>query len=143
MFFITGVQAAYWEMLDEGRITQSAANVLMQSVDEAIDLTSNECLCDWNGLKANVHFPNYYKVLQSRIFPQKVVTYFTVERLEFACYICAAFLRAHRIARQQLHDFIGKISFASFIFSKWLLDQKFILLVYFLLSLFAPTKYTP
>ncbi|XP_044489713.1 sodium/hydrogen exchanger 8 isoform X2 [Mangifera indica] len=111
--FLNGVQAAYWEMLDEGRITQSAANVLMQSVDEAIDLTSNECLCDWNGLKANVHFPNYYKVLQSRIFPQKVVTYFTVERLEFACYICAAFLRAHRIARQQLHDFIGDSDIAS------------------------------
>ncbi|KAJ0095731.1 hypothetical protein Patl1_15672 [Pistacia atlantica] len=109
----TGVQAAYWEMLDEGRIMQSAANLLMQSVEEAIDLASNEPLCDWNGLKANVHFPNYYKVLQSGVFPQKVVTYFTVGRLEFGCYICAAFLRAHRIARQQLHDFIGDSDIAS------------------------------
>ncbi|XP_031268164.1 sodium/hydrogen exchanger 7 isoform X2 [Pistacia vera] len=110
---LNGVQAAYWEMLDEGRIMQSAANLLMQSVEEAIDLASNEPLCDWNGLKANVHFPNYYKVLQSGVFPQKVVTYFTVGRLEFGCYICAAFLRAHRIARQQLHDFIGDSDIAS------------------------------
>lgn len=94
-------------MLDEGRISQTTANILMQSVDEALDLASSEPLCDWKGLKANVHFPNYYKFLQSSMFPPKLVTYFTVERLESACYICAAFLRAHRIARQQLHDFIG------------------------------------
>jgi hypothetical protein len=96
-------------MLDEGRITLTTANILMQSVDEAIDLASHEPLCDWKGLQSNVHFPNYYKFLQASIFPQKMVTYFTVERLESACYICAAFLRAHRIARRQLHDFIGNL----------------------------------
>ncbi|KAK2635611.1 hypothetical protein Ddye_030403 [Dipteronia dyeriana] len=110
---LNGVQAAYWGMLDEGRITQNIANLLMQSVDEAIDLTANEPLCDWKGLKDNVNFPNYYKFLQTNMFPQKLVTYFTVERLESACYICAAFLRAHRIARQQLHDFIGESDIAS------------------------------
>lgn len=98
-------------MLDEGRITQTTANILMQSVDEALDLVSDEPLCDWKGLKVNVHFPSYYKLLQSRIIPQKLVMYFTVERLEFQCCICAAFLRAHRIARQQLHDFIGNKNF--------------------------------
>eukprot|EP00258_Populus_trichocarpa_P050533 XP_024466552.1 sodium/hydrogen exchanger 7 isoform X6 [Populus trichocarpa] len=106
---LNGVQAAYWGMLDEGRIMQTTANILMQSVDEAIDLASHECLCDWKGLRSNVHFPSYYKFLQASIFPQRMVTYFTVERLESACYICAAFLRAHRIARRQLHDFIGKL----------------------------------
>ncbi|XP_027344134.1 sodium/hydrogen exchanger 8 isoform X2 [Abrus precatorius] len=104
---LNGVQAAYWEMLDEGRISQTTANILMLSVEEAIDLASSEPLCDWKGLKDNVHFPNYYKFLHSNMFPPKLVTYFTVQRLESACYICAAFLRAHRIARQQLHDFIG------------------------------------
>ncbi|GMP92735.1 hypothetical protein CsSME_00042832 [Camellia sinensis var. sinensis] len=104
--FLNGVQAAYWEMLDEGRITQTIANTLMQSVDEAIDLVSHGSLCDWKGLKAQVHFPNYYKFLQTSICPPKLVTYFTVERLESACCISAAFLRAHRIARRQLHDFI-------------------------------------
>lgn len=104
--FLNGVQAAYWEMLDEGRITQTIANTLMQSVDEAIDLVSHGPLCDWKGLKAQVHFPNYYKFLQTSICPPKLVTYFTVERLESACCISAAFLRAHRIARRQLHDFI-------------------------------------
>ena len=33
----TGVQATYWSMLEEGRITQTAALILMQSVDEALD----------------------------------------------------------------------------------------------------------
>ncbi|XP_051144686.1 sodium/hydrogen exchanger 8 isoform X2 [Andrographis paniculata] len=79
--FLNGVQAAYWVMLDEGRITQTTANILMQSVDEAIDLVvSNEDLCDWR---------------------------------ESACYICAAFLRAHRLARQQLRDFIGDSDIAA------------------------------
>lgn len=105
---ITGVQAAYWVMLDEGRITQTTANLLMLSVDEAIDRVSYEALCDWKGLKSYVSMPNYSKFLRSSIIPQKLVTLFAVERLESACYICAAFLRAHRIARQQLHDFIGK-----------------------------------
>ncbi|KAL4018599.1 hypothetical protein IC575_022199 [Cucumis melo] len=110
---LNGVQAAYWGMLDEGRITQSTANILMQSVDEALDQVAYEPLCDWKGLKSNVHFPNYYKFFQTSVFPQKLVTYFTVERLESGCYICAAFLRAHRIARQQLHEFIGDSDIAS------------------------------
>lgn len=104
---IAGVQAAYWGMLEEGRITQNTTILLMQSVDEAIDLVADVPLCDWKGLKSHVHFPSYYKFLQMSFCPPKLVTYFTVERLESACYICAAFLRAHRIARRQLHEFIG------------------------------------
>ncbi|XP_038716122.1 sodium/hydrogen exchanger 8-like isoform X2 [Tripterygium wilfordii] len=115
---LNGVQAAYWGMLDEGRITQTTANILMQSVDEAIDLASHEPLCDWKGLKANVHFPNHHKFLQASICPQKLVTYFTVERLESACCICAAFLRAHRIARRQLHDFIGDSDIATIVINE-------------------------
>ncbi|XP_057733242.1 sodium/hydrogen exchanger 7-like [Arachis stenosperma] len=110
---LNSVQAAYWEMLDEGRISQTTANILMLSVEEAIDLASHEPLCDWKGLKSNVHFPNYYKFLQSSMLRPKLVTYFTVERLESACNICAAFLRAHRVAPQQLHDFIGESDVAS------------------------------
>ncbi|KAG2707630.1 hypothetical protein I3760_05G156300 [Carya illinoinensis] len=110
---LNGVQAAYWGMLDEGRITQTTANLLMQSVDEALDLVSHE-LCDWNGLKTNVKFPSYYKLLQGFV-PQKLALYFTVERLESACYICAAFLRAHRMARWQLHDFLGESDVASIV----------------------------
>ncbi|XP_022734948.1 sodium/hydrogen exchanger 8-like isoform X2 [Durio zibethinus] len=108
---LNGVQSAYWGMLNEGRITRSIANLLIQSVDEAIDVASHEPLCDWQGLKSNVHFPNYYK-FTSR-FLQKLVTYFTVERLEYACCVCAAFLRAHRIAQRHLHEFIGESDIAS------------------------------
>ncbi|CAN6339204.1 unnamed protein product [Urochloa humidicola] len=104
---LNGVQAAYWGMLEEGRITQATANILMRSVDEAMDLVSRQPLCDWKGLKSNVQFPSYYRFLQMSRLPRKLVTYFTVERLESGCYICAAFLRAHRIARRQLHDFLG------------------------------------
>ncbi|OAY77908.1 Sodium/hydrogen exchanger 7 [Ananas comosus] len=111
--FVTGVQAAYWGMLEEGRITQNTAIILMTSVDEAMDVVSTEPLCDWNGLRSNVHFPTYYTFLQMSRLPQRIITFFTVERLESQCYICAAFLRAHRIARRQLHDFIGDSQIAS------------------------------
>nr|AUS89387.1 putative sodium proton exchanger [Sesuvium portulacastrum] len=115
---LNGVQAAYWVMLDEGRITQTTANILMQSVDEALDSVSHEPLCDWKGLKRNVHFPSYYRFLQGSMWPRKLVTFFTVERLESGCYICAAFLRAHRIARRQLYDFIGESDIASAVISE-------------------------
>lgn len=110
---LNGVQAAYWSMLDEGRISQSTAMLLMRSVDEAMDVVSTDPLSDWKGLKSNVHFPGYYKYLQMRKLPRRLVTYFTVERLESACSLCAAFLRAHRIARRQLHEFIGNSEIAS------------------------------
>ncbi|CAH8353881.1 unnamed protein product [Eruca vesicaria subsp. sativa] len=116
--FLNGVQAAYWEMLDDGKIIQSTANVLMRSVDEALDLVSTESLCDWRGLKPCVHFPKYYKFLQSRIIPRKLVSYLIVERLESACYISSAFLRAHRIARHQLHGFLGNNDIASIVISE-------------------------
>nr|AGW30208.1 SOS1 [Reaumuria trigyna] len=115
---LNGVQAAYWTMLDEGRITQSTANILMLSVDEALDSVGHNPLCDWNGLKSNVHFPSYYRFLQSSMVPRKLVTFSTVERLESACYICAAFLRAHRLARQQLHDFIGDSEIARMVINE-------------------------
>nr|ACZ57357.1 plasma membrane Na+/H+ antiporter [Zygophyllum xanthoxylum] len=115
---LNGVQSAYWEMLDEGRITQSIATILMQSVDEGIDAASHESLCGWKGLKENVHFPTYYKFLQTGVIPRKLVTYFTVERLENGCYICASFLRAHRIARRQLLEFMGDGDIASIIINE-------------------------
>ncbi|XP_068662664.1 sodium/hydrogen exchanger 8 isoform X2 [Aristolochia californica] len=110
---LNGVQAAYWVMLEEGRINQTTAILLMQSVDEAMDLVPDEPLSDWKGLKSHVHFPSYYRFLQMSFCPPKLVTYFTVERLESACYICAAFLRAHRMARRQLHEFIGNSEIAA------------------------------
>ncbi|KAG8092775.1 hypothetical protein GUJ93_ZPchr0012g21853 [Zizania palustris] len=61
---LNGVQAAYWGMLEEGRITQATTNILMRSVDEAMDLVPGQPLCDWKGLRSNVHFPNYYRFLQ-------------------------------------------------------------------------------
>ncbi|KAE8705427.1 Endomembrane protein 70 protein family isoform 1 [Hibiscus syriacus] len=85
-----GVQSAYWGMLDEGRISLSTANILMQSVDEPIDVASHEPLCDWKGLKSYVHFPNYYKFLQT----------------------------THRIAQRQLHEFIVDSVVASTVISE-------------------------
>ncbi|XP_044330681.1 sodium/hydrogen exchanger 7 isoform X3 [Triticum aestivum] len=110
-----GVQASYWAMLDEGRITQATANILMRSVDEAMDLVSSRPLCDWNSLQSNVYFPSYYRFLSASMLPQSFITYFTVQRLESGCYICAAFLRAHRIARRQLQDFLGDSEIAKIV----------------------------
>lgn len=94
-------------MLDEGKITETTAIVLINSVDEAMDLVADEPICDWIGLKLHMNFPKYLRFLQANIFPRKLITYFTVQRLETGCSICAAFLRAHRIARRRLHDFVG------------------------------------
>ncbi|MCL7028425.1 hypothetical protein MKW94_017369 [Papaver nudicaule] len=89
---LIGVQAAYWGMLNEGRIAQNTATILLQSVDEAIDLVTHDSLCDWKGIKSHVHFPSHYRLLQMSICPRKLATYLTVDRLEFSCYMCAAFL---------------------------------------------------
>ncbi|KAF5191355.1 Sodium/hydrogen exchanger [Thalictrum thalictroides] len=112
---LNGVQASYWDMLEEGRISSTTANIMMQSVDEAMDLVSHEALCDWNGLKAHVHFPSYYRFPQMKLCPEKLVTFFAVERLELGCHICSAFLRAHRNARRQLHDFLGDNEIAALV----------------------------
>ncbi|XBI12740.1 hypothetical protein VPH35_139567 [Triticum aestivum] len=96
---LNGVQASYWAMLDQGQITQATANILMRSVDEAMDLVSSRPLCDWNSLQSSVHFPSYYRFLSASMLPQSFITYFTVQRLESGCYICAAFLRDSEIAK--------------------------------------------
>ncbi|KAJ7546491.1 hypothetical protein O6H91_08G041700 [Diphasiastrum complanatum] len=110
--FLNGVQAAYWRMLEEGRITQRAAILLMQSVDEALDkVVSEQKLLDWKGLISHVYFPSYLKQLHSRyccFLPQKLLSLLIVQRLELGCYISAAFLRAHMHARRHLRDFIGE-----------------------------------
>ncbi|KAJ0973297.1 hypothetical protein J5N97_021256 [Dioscorea zingiberensis] len=121
---LNGVQSAYWGMLEEGRINQTTANLLMQSVDEAMDVVSNEALCDWKSLKHSVHLPSYYKYLQISRLPHRIITYFVVQRLESACYICAAFLRAHRIARRHLHEFIGGSEIASFVINESTIQEE-------------------
>ncbi|XXG72695.1 hypothetical protein AAC387_Pa07g1736 [Persea americana] len=115
---LNGVRAAYWGMIDNGRITQATSTLLIQSIDEAVDLIIDVPLCDWNILKAHVHFPRYYRFLQMTFFPSKLVTHFMVERLVSACYICTAFLRAHRIARTQLHEFFGESEIASLVITE-------------------------
>ncbi|KAI3997205.1 hypothetical protein MKX01_009049 [Papaver californicum] len=112
------IQAAYWGMLHDGRIAQNTATTLLGSVNEAIDLVSHDSLCDWKVIKSHVHFPSHYRLLQMSIFPRKLATYLTVDRLEFACYMCAAFLRAHRTARRRLHDFMGDSEIVSLVINE-------------------------
>ncbi|KAL2611522.1 hypothetical protein R1flu_023214 [Riccia fluitans] len=113
--FLNGVQAAYWEMLDEGRITRTSAALLMQSVDESLDLVArHKPMMDWKGLQPHVHFPDYLK-WSSSMLPQRLLSYLSVVRLELGCYIAAAFLRAHRQARRQLREFIGESEIAEFV----------------------------
>ncbi|KAG9443984.1 hypothetical protein H6P81_015324 [Aristolochia fimbriata] len=106
------VQAAYWAMLEEGRVNKRAASLLLQSVDNAIDMTGKS-LCDWDDLKSHIRFPSYYNFLQMSFWPKKLVMSFMVERLEIVCYICAAFLRAHGFARTNLQKFIGSSDIVS------------------------------
>ncbi|KQJ88386.1 hypothetical protein BRADI_4g17381v3, partial [Brachypodium distachyon] len=81
--------------------------VRLLNADEAMDLVASGSICDWNGLRSKVRLPSYYRFLSMSRLPQRLIKYFTVKRLESGCYICAAFLRAHRIARRQLQDFLG------------------------------------
>lgn len=114
-----GIQASYWTMLEEGRITQTAAMILMQSIDEALDsVMRGDVLLDWNGLQPHVQFPCYLKNLHlrnSKFVPKKLLNFLVVERLELGCYISAAFLRAHRIARCHLREFIGESEIAEIV----------------------------
>ncbi|KAI5075495.1 hypothetical protein GOP47_0009571 [Adiantum capillus-veneris] len=113
---LNGVQAAYWTMVEERRVTQTAALILMQSVDEALDAAmKNEPLADWKGLDPHVQFPAYLKHLwlrNSRIVPRPLLNFLVAGRLESGCYLSAAYLRAHRVARRQLRDFIGESEIA-------------------------------
>ncbi|CAL4935122.1 unnamed protein product [Urochloa decumbens] len=120
---LNGVQATYRGMIEEGWITEATANMLMRSVDEAMDLVSSQPLCDWKVLRSSVHFPVYYRFLQSWL-PQRLITYFAVQRMESGCYICAAFLRAHRIAQRQLHDFLGDSVIARTVISESNAEQE-------------------
>ncbi|CAN0911536.1 Sodium/hydrogen exchanger 7 [Linum grandiflorum] len=112
-FLLNGVRSAYLEMLEMGRIVQETANILIKSADEAKDLAAHEPLCDWKMLETSVHFPSYYKVLEAKFWPEKLVTCIAVLMLGPACYISAAFLRAHRVAQQKLLDRFGDSDAAS------------------------------
>ncbi|CAN6317341.1 unnamed protein product [Urochloa humidicola] len=120
---LNGVQATYRGMIEEGWITEATANMLMRSVDEAMDLVSSQPLCDWKVLRSSVHFPVYYRFLHSWL-PRRLITYFAVQRMESGCYICAAFLRAHRIAQRQLHDFLGDSVIARTVISESNAEQE-------------------
>ncbi|KAJ3672840.1 hypothetical protein LUZ60_006214 [Juncus effusus] len=115
---LNGVQAAYWVMLEEGRISQHIADILIPSVDEAMDHVSTQPLNDWKGLQSAVHFPTHYRFLQLSRLPPRIVTIITVKRLETGCCVSAAFLRAHRIARTQLNEFIGGSDIAKKVISE-------------------------
>lgn len=72
----------------------------------------HDVLPDWEGLRHYVRFPRYLKYLpwrSSSFLHQKVATFLLVEQLELACYISAAFLRAHRMTRHHLREFIGNL----------------------------------
>ncbi|KAH7444411.1 hypothetical protein KP509_02G077100 [Ceratopteris richardii] len=113
---LNGVQAAYWTMVEKGRVSQASALILMQSVDEALDaVMKNRTLSDWKGLDPHVRFPSYLRYLwlrNSRIIPRRFLNFLVAERVEFGCIISAAFLRAHRSARCQLREFIGESDIA-------------------------------
>lgn len=97
-------------MLEEGRVNQIAAIILIQSVDEALDLAHDGTLQDWKGLHPHVHFPWFLKDLKWRSYswvPQRLVTYFLIEQLELGCSLSAAFLRAHREVQHHLRNFTG------------------------------------
>ena len=97
-------------MLEEGRTSQTATILLMQAVAESIDLTVEQHrLCLWKPMQAHVRLPAYVREIHHRLrgrLPDRVVNWLTVDRLELAASMSAAYLRALRQARQQLRSFL-------------------------------------
>ncbi|CAI7743662.1 unnamed protein product [Closterium sp. NIES-54] len=108
--FLNGVQAAYWSMLEEGRVNQTAAMLLMQAVAEAVDLTTEQHrLCLWAAMRPHVRMPRFFRALHRSlrpILPQRALNWVTVDRLELAASMSAAYIRALRQTRQQLREFL-------------------------------------
>ncbi|CAI5527564.1 unnamed protein product [Closterium sp. Naga37s-1] len=108
--FLNGVQAAYWSMLEEGRVNQTAAMLLMQAVAEAVDLTTERHrLCLWAAMRPHVRMPRFFRALHRSlrpILPQRALNWVTVDRLELAASMSAAYIRALRQTRQQLREFL-------------------------------------
>ncbi|XP_031387662.1 sodium/hydrogen exchanger 7-like isoform X2 [Punica granatum] len=115
---LNAVRAAYWRMLDDGSLSGVPASFLMSSVDEATDAVPQEPLCDWRSLKVFIDFRTCDKVFNMGIFPRWLVTFLAMKRLQFACYICVAFLRAHRSARRKLGDFMGETEIVSIVLNE-------------------------
>jgi len=75
-----------------------------------VQVNNNAKLQDWEGLRPHVSFPRYLRYLSWRstsLLTRRASTFFLLHQLELACYIAAAFLRAHRMTRNHLRAFIG------------------------------------
>jgi len=70
--FATATREAYWSTFNEGRITESSISVLMESIDEAIDLTT-QGLHDWNYISTRLKFPGYYKFFSTSVVCAKEI----------------------------------------------------------------------
>lgn len=105
-------------MLEESRITQTAALLLMQAVAESIDVaTRHQKLDVWCGVEPHVSLPTYLKFMRKYFswLPDRFFSWLTVGRLELATSMAAAFLRAQRHARKQLKDFMGTSEVANIV----------------------------
>jgi len=119
--FATATREAYWSTFNEGRITESSISVLMESIDEAIDLTT-QGLHDWNYISTRLKFPGYYKFFSTSVCPPRLTRWCVLKKLQDSCHICSAFIHAHRIARQLLLDYTGKSEYHLQIKRMWLIQ---------------------
>ncbi|GAQ86569.1 Na+/H+ antiporter [Klebsormidium nitens] len=106
--FLRGVQAAYWDQLDEGRLSQVETRILIESIECGLD--SDTELCDWAELRPYVQVPPWLRFLQSiqhnNSYVNALVKRLVVGSLEQACALAAGYLRAHHRAREQLKHFL-------------------------------------
>jgi hypothetical protein len=95
-----GVQAAYWDLLDQDRLSQYEAILLIQSVDRGLDDETE--LGDWDELKPYVKLPTWLKWIQRGLsgrMSNSLVNSLVVGSLERGCSMAAGYLRAHQQAR--------------------------------------------
>lgn len=96
-----GVQAAYWDLLDQDRLSQVETRILIESVDCGLD--DENALRDWDELRPYVRVPPWLRFLQSirrnNPYVNALVNRLVVGSLERACALAAGYLRAHHTAR--------------------------------------------
>ncbi|GAQ89279.1 Na+/H+ antiporter [Klebsormidium nitens] len=124
--FLRGVQAAYWDLLDQDRLSQVETRILIESVDCGLD--DEDALGDWDELRPYVRVPPWLRFLQSirrnNPYVNALVNRLVVCSLERACALAAGYLRAHHTARNQLQEFLRDDSLTNAVIKESLRDEK-------------------
>eukprot|EP00898_Chlorokybus_atmophyticus_P000417 jgi/Chlat1/1376/Chrsp119S01786 len=109
--FLQSLKAAYWTMLEEGRLRRRDTIMLNQAVDVALDQIDTP-LDDWEELKGFAsRVPKWVLALKHSAWVRrswlvsKIAHGLMFGRLESAMTVCAGFVWGHAVARVEMENF--------------------------------------